>query len=108
VGTADEELQFTAELRRARCSTSSPSPIPSAPIKSFQRVVSYGAYDEATFATVDVGAPSHPDHAEILGILHNPVFKDPRMNMQMLLPLLREFVASDDRYEFLYTALSDV
>jgi MoaA/NifB/PqqE/SkfB family radical SAM enzyme len=68
----------------------------------FQRVTNYGAYDEATFASINVTAPTHPDHAELLEILRNPLLRRPTTNMQMLLSLLPEFVASDERLEFLY------
>jgi MoaA/NifB/PqqE/SkfB family radical SAM enzyme len=67
-----------------------------------QRVVNYGTYDETTFADVNVTAPSHPDHAELLEILRHPALKRPFVNMHMLLSLLPEVVASDDRLEHLY------
>lgn len=68
----------------------------------FQRVTNYGAYDEATFADINVNSPLHPDHPELLEILRNPVFQRPSINMHMLLALLPERVASDERLEFLY------
>jgi wyosine [tRNA(Phe)-imidazoG37] synthetase (radical SAM superfamily) len=68
----------------------------------FQRVVNYGAYDEATFADINVTAPTHPDHPELLEILRNPRMSHPSINMHMLLSLLPERVASDERLEFLY------
>jgi MoaA/NifB/PqqE/SkfB family radical SAM enzyme len=68
----------------------------------FQRAVNYGAYDEATFAHVDVSAPSHPDHAELLEILRNPALRKPHIDLQMLLSLLPEFVASDERLRIMY------
>jgi molybdenum cofactor biosynthesis enzyme MoaA len=68
----------------------------------FQRVVNYGTYDEATFADVNVAAPTHPDHAELLQILRNPVLKRPTILTHMLMSLLPEVVASDERVEFLY------
>jgi MoaA/NifB/PqqE/SkfB family radical SAM enzyme len=68
----------------------------------FQRVTNYGAYDEATFGAIDVTSPAHPDHAELLEILRNPILKRPSINMQMLMALLPEAVASDERLEFLY------
>ena len=68
----------------------------------FQRVVNYGAYDESVFADIDVTAPTHPDHAELLEILRNPLFERPSINMHMLMSLLPERVASDERIEFLY------
>jgi wyosine [tRNA(Phe)-imidazoG37] synthetase (radical SAM superfamily) len=67
-----------------------------------QRVVNYGAYDPATFADINVTTPSHPDHAELLEILRNPILDRPSINMHMLLSLLPERVASDERLEFLY------
>jgi MoaA/NifB/PqqE/SkfB family radical SAM enzyme len=68
----------------------------------FQRVVNYGVYDEAAFAEVNVTSPSHADHAELLQILRNPILERPSINMHMLLSLLPERVASDERLEFLY------
>lgn len=67
----------------------------------FQRAVNYGAWDEATFADLDVSSPSHPDHAELLQILRNPVFKRETMNAHMLLWLLPEFVASEETPRYL-------
>jgi len=68
----------------------------------FQRVVNYGAYDEATFADLNVTAPEHPDHAELQEILRDPRLKRPIINMHMLLSVLPEEVASDERLDFLY------
>lgn len=68
----------------------------------FQRVVNYGAYDEITFADVDVTSPQHPDHPELLEILRNPLLRGPLINRQMLMSLLPEVVASDERLEYLY------
>jgi hypothetical protein len=68
----------------------------------FQRVVNYGAYDEATFSGIDVTSPQHPDHAELLGILRHPLLRRPLINRQMLMSLLPEDVASEERFEFLY------
>ena len=68
----------------------------------FQRVTNYGAYDEATFADVDVTSPGHPEHAELLEILRNPLLSGPLINRQMLMSLLPEVVASDERLECLY------
>jgi pyruvate-formate lyase-activating enzyme len=68
----------------------------------FQRVVNYGAYDEATFADIDVTSPQHPEHAELLEILRNPLLRGPLINRQMLMCLLPEVVSSDERLEYLY------
>jgi wyosine [tRNA(Phe)-imidazoG37] synthetase (radical SAM superfamily) len=68
----------------------------------FQRAVNYGAYDESTFAAVNVCAPTHPEHPELLEILRNPLFKRPSINIPMLMSLLPEVVASDERIESLY------
>jgi pyruvate-formate lyase-activating enzyme len=65
----------------------------------FQRVVNYGAYDEAAFAAADVSAPAHPDHAELLAILRNPALARPVIQKDMLLSLTPE---STDRFDFLY------
>jgi hypothetical protein len=69
----------------------------------FQRLTNYGAYDERTFAQADVTSPSHPDHAELLEILRNPLLQGPGINAQMLMPLLPEIVASDLRLPDLYS-----
>lgn len=68
----------------------------------FQRVTNYGAYDEATFAEIDVTSRQHPDHAELLKFLRNPLLQGPLINRQMLMSLLPEVVASAERLEFLY------
>jgi len=68
----------------------------------FQRAVNYGAWDEATFADLDVSSPSHPDHAELLEILRHPAFSRPEMNAHMLQILLPEWVASGEKIPYLY------
>ena len=68
----------------------------------FQRVVNYGAYDEATFTDIDVTSLRHPEHSELLAILRSPLLRGPLINRQMLMSLLPEVVASDERLEFLY------
>jgi len=68
----------------------------------FQRVANYGAYDEATFADVEVTSPQHPEHAELLEILRNPLLRGPLINRDALMSLLPEVVASDERMEYLY------
>ena len=68
----------------------------------FQRVTNYGAYDEAKFADIDVTSPRHPEHAELLEILRHPVISRPSIIKLLLLPLLPEFVASDEKIDFLY------
>jgi pyruvate-formate lyase-activating enzyme len=68
----------------------------------FQRVVNYGAYDEATFTGVDVTSPAHPDHPELLDILRHPLLSGPLIHRQMLMSLLPEVVASSERLEALY------
>jgi len=73
----------------------------------FQRVTNYGAYDEETFAEVDVTSPRHPEHAELLEILRNPLLQGPLINRSMLMSLLPEVVASDERIETLYGTPTD-
>jgi len=68
----------------------------------FQRLTNYGAYDQATFTDTDVTSPRHPLHPELLGILRDPILKHPRMNLEMLMPLLPEVVASDLQLPLLY------
>jgi hypothetical protein len=62
----------------------------------FQRLVNYGAYDEATYADINVCSPLHPDHDELLELLRQPTLRQPNINMSMLMGLLPEFVASDE------------
>lgn len=64
----------------------------------FQRVTNYGAYDEPTFRAIDVTAPAHPDHAELLEILRHPALNGPIIQKDMLLALTPE---SDERLEYL-------
>ncbi len=56
----------------------------------FQRLTSYGSYDPATFAELDVTSPGHPDHAELLEILRHPVMQRKEIHKLMLDPLLPE------------------
>ena len=67
-------------------------------------MVNYGAYDEETFANINVTSPTHPCHPELLEILRHPILGRPTVNKDMLLSLLPEVVASDERLEFLYRA----
>jgi hypothetical protein len=69
-----------------------------------QRLTNYGAFDEPTFAKNDVTSVRHPDHAELLEILRNPLLQGPEINAEMLMPLLPEVVASDLRLPDLYSA----
>lgn len=69
-----------------------------------QRLTNYGAYAGGAFAKADVTSPGHPNHAELLDILRSPVMSHPAINMEMLLPLLPEVVASDMRLPLLQTA----
>lgn len=61
-----------------------------------QRVTNYGAYAEPVFAATDVTSPLHPDHEELLSILRLPVMQDPRVDAEMLRPILPELVAAGD------------
>jgi MoaA/NifB/PqqE/SkfB family radical SAM enzyme len=69
-----------------------------------QRVTNYGAYAEGAFAKADVTSPEHPHHNELLDILRHPVMSHPAVDMQMLMPLLPEVVASDLRLPLLHSA----
>jgi MoaA/NifB/PqqE/SkfB family radical SAM enzyme len=70
----------------------------------FQRLTNYGAFDEATFTREDVTSPRHPQHGALLEILRNPLLKQPGIDIEMLMPLLPEVVASDLRLPLLYDA----
>jgi MoaA/NifB/PqqE/SkfB family radical SAM enzyme len=67
----------------------------------FQRLTNYGAFNEETFSRADVTSPRHPHHAELLAILRSPALKHRRMNIEMLMPLLPEIVASNLTLRFL-------
>jgi wyosine [tRNA(Phe)-imidazoG37] synthetase (radical SAM superfamily) len=69
-----------------------------------QRVTNYGAYTEGAFAKADVTSPVHPKHTELLDILRSPVMRHPALDMDMLMPLLPEVVASDVRIPLLHVA----
>jgi len=56
-----------------------------------QRLTNYGSYAESIFEEADITAPGHPAHEELLSILR-PYVGDPRVDMEMLLPLLPEVV----------------
>lgn len=60
----------------------------------FQRVSSYGSFDEATFADVDVTSPLHSDHAELLEMLRHPLMQRKEVHKILLDPLLPEVVAA--------------
>jgi pyruvate-formate lyase-activating enzyme len=66
-----------------------------------QRLTNYGAFAEPVFAKADVTSPQHPDHAELLSILRRPFMKDPRIDMQMLMPILPEVVLSEATHPWL-------
>ncbi len=70
----------------------------------FQRLTNYGAYGEGAFAKADVTSPVHPKHPELLGILRSPVMKHPALDLDMLMPLLPEVVASDLQIPLLQNA----
>jgi pyruvate-formate lyase-activating enzyme len=66
-----------------------------------QRLTNYGSFAEPVFAKADVTSPQHPDHAELLTILRQPFMKDPRIDMQMLMPILPEVVRSEVAHPWL-------
>ncbi|HXA18680.1 MAG TPA: radical SAM protein [Thermoanaerobaculia bacterium] len=68
----------------------------------FQRLTNYGAFDEGTFTRADVTSPHHPGHAALLDILRDPLLHQPGIDIEMLMPLLPEVVASDLRLPLLY------
>jgi pyruvate-formate lyase-activating enzyme len=68
----------------------------------FQRLTNYGAFDEQTFKRADVTSPHHPEHAALLDILRDPLLQQPGIDLEMLMPLLPEVVASDLRLPLLY------
>jgi pyruvate-formate lyase-activating enzyme len=68
----------------------------------FQRLTNYGAFDERTFVQADVTSARHPEHAALLDILRDPVLQQPGIDIEMLMPLLPEVVASDLRLPLLY------
>ena len=68
----------------------------------FQRLTNYGAFDETTFTRADVTSPNHPEHNALLEILRDPLLQQPGIDIEMLMPLLPEVVASDLRLPLLY------
>lgn len=68
----------------------------------FQRLTNYGAFDGETFTRADVTSPHHPEHAALLDILRDPLLQQPGIDIEMLMPLLPEVVASDRRLPRLY------
>jgi hypothetical protein len=68
----------------------------------FQRLTNYGAFDEGTFVQADVTSARHPEHGALLEILRDPLLKQPGIDIEMLMPLLPEVVASDLRLPLLY------
>jgi tetratricopeptide (TPR) repeat protein len=70
----------------------------------FQRLTNYGTYAEGAFAKADITSPNHPKHTELLDILRSPVMKHPTVDVEMLMPLLPEVVASDMRLPLLSIA----
>jgi wyosine [tRNA(Phe)-imidazoG37] synthetase (radical SAM superfamily) len=70
----------------------------------FQRLTNYGAYTEAAFARADITSPSHPQHTELLKILRSHGMSHPAIDIEMLMPLLPEVVASDLRLPLLQHA----
>jgi len=69
-----------------------------------QKLTNYGAFSESVFIGADVTHPAHPDHAELLGILRHPELHHPRVNMDMLMPLLPEADAGRIRAKLLTVA----
>jgi len=55
-----------------------------------QRLTNYGAFSESVFVGADVTNPAHPHHAELLEILRRPEMHHPRVDVDMLMPLLPE------------------
>jgi MoaA/NifB/PqqE/SkfB family radical SAM enzyme len=68
----------------------------------FQRLTNYGAFDERTFVKANVTSARHPEHAALLEILRDPLLRQPGIDIEMLMPLLPEVVASDLRLPLLY------
>ena len=66
-----------------------------------QRLTNYGAFAEPVFEQADVTSPQHPEHAELLAILRQPFLSDPRIDMQMLLPILPEVVRLEATHPWL-------
>jgi MoaA/NifB/PqqE/SkfB family radical SAM enzyme len=66
----------------------------------FQKVTNYGAYDEATFARIDVTSPAHPEHEALLDILRDPRMQAPLIYKQMLMSLLPATAGTAETREF--------
>lgn len=61
----------------------------------FQRLTNYGAYAEGEFVQADITSARHPGHTELLDMLRSPLMNHPSVDMEMLMPLLPEVVASN-------------
>jgi MoaA/NifB/PqqE/SkfB family radical SAM enzyme len=73
-----------------------------------QRLTNYGAFSDPAYEKADVTSPQHPDHNELLAILRQPFMNDPRIDLDMLMPILPEIVASDDANPWLKTGHAPV
>jgi MoaA/NifB/PqqE/SkfB family radical SAM enzyme len=62
----------------------------------YQRLVNYGTYDADEFSRLDVATPSHPDHEQLLAMLRHPRLRRPEVDLNMLLGVVPEYVASDE------------
>lgn len=70
-----------------------------------QRLTNYGSYSAAEFHAKDVCRSGHPDHRELIEILQDPVFQDPRIHAQMLQSsvLSAPLPKSDDHFFYVTT-----
>jgi len=51
----------------------------------YMMMFNWGTFSDAEFAERAVHLPGHPDHAEFLEVLGNPIFSDPRIIMSNFL-----------------------
>ncbi len=59
----------------------------------FHELVDFGTYGEGGYAVRNVCDPAHPEHAELLEVLRDPIFSDPRIDLSALHGLRRRALA---------------
>lgn len=57
----------------------------------FSTLVNWGTFDDPAFTSRAVNLPSHPDHAELIELLRDPIFNDPIVELGMVRPLHPDF-----------------
>lgn len=61
----------------------------------FHELVDFGTYPEGGFAVRNVCDPAHPEHAELLEVLRDPIFSEKGMDLMALHELRRQALARE-------------